>query len=69
MKMDIELVVKQLREKHGKSLLNKREVAEELGISVASIDRLRTSAAIKSKKVLGLVQFRLLDVAEFIVEQ
>ena len=56
----------QIQKRHKKSLLNKREAAQELGISQSSLDRLRKSGEIKSKQVGGLICFSISEIASFI---
>lgn len=56
-----------LRQKYPKkSLLKKKETAEELNVSVATLDRLRKSNAISSKKVGGGIYFTLEEIASFL---
>lgn len=56
-----------LRQKYPtKSLLKKKEAAMEINVSVATIDRLRKSNAISSKKVGGGIYFSLEQIAEFL---
>lgn len=57
---------KALRDKYGKMLLSKSETAHEVGVSEATIDRLRKQGDITSKKVGGQVMFNIGTVAEFI---
>lgn len=57
-----------LRENHKKMLLSKKETANELNISEATIDRLRQQGQISSRKVLGQVMFSLDEVARFIYD-
>ena len=57
-----------LRDSYKKMLLNKRQVAQELGISQASIDRLRNNGQISSKKVLGQVMFSIDEVARYLAD-
>ena len=59
-------ILDNLQKKYGKSLLNKKEVATELNISQATLDRLRKSGQIKSKKVLGGVFFTIKEIASFL---
>lgn len=59
-------ILDNLQKKYGKSLLNKKEVATELNISRATLDRLRKSGQIKSKKVLGGVFFTIKEIASFL---
>lgn len=55
-----------LQQRYKKSLLSKQEVSKELNISQATIDRLRKTGAIKSKKVGGGIYFTLKEIAEFL---
>lgn len=55
-----------LQNKYSKMLLSKAETAKELNVSEATIDRLRKSGAIKSKKVGGQIFFTLATVAEYV---
>lgn len=55
-----------LRQKYKKSLLSKKETAEEISVSTATLDRLRKSGAIKSKKVGGGVFFTINEIALFL---
>lgn len=57
-----------LRENHTKMLLNKKEVAAELGISQTGIDRLRQTGQLKSRKVLGQVMFGIDELARYLSE-
>ena len=57
-----------LRENHAKMLLNKREVAAELGISQTGIDRLRQTGQLKSRKVLGQVMFDIGELSRYLSE-
>jgi len=57
-----------LRDNHSKMLLTKKETANELNISGASVDRLRQKGLLKSKKVLGQVMFSLDEIARFLYE-
>ncbi|AXX95732.1 helix-turn-helix domain-containing protein [Arcobacter ellisii] len=60
--------VEKLYQKYKKSLLKKKEAAEELNISVATLDRLRNQGLIKSKKIRGGVFFTITEIASFIGE-
>lgn len=55
-----------LQHRYQKSLLNKKETAKELNISQATLDRLRKSGEIKSKRVGGGVYFSLNELASFL---
>jgi hypothetical protein len=55
-----------LQQRYQKSLLNKKETAKELNISQATLDRLRKSGEINSKKVGGGVYFSLYELALFL---
>ena len=57
-----------LRENHKKMLLTKKETAQELSISEATLDRLRKNDDIESKKVLGQIMFSIDEVARFLAE-
>ena len=61
-------IVEQLYRKYKKSLLSKKEAAEELSISTATLDRLRKQGLIRSKKVGGGIYFTLNELATFIGE-
>lgn len=60
--------VDHLYQKYKKSLLSKKEAAEELNISTATLDRLRKQGLIRSKKVGGGIYFTLNELATFIGE-
>ncbi len=55
-----------LQRKYKKSLLKKKEVAEELNISQATLDRLRKNGDIKSKRVGGGIFFTLSELSLFL---
>lgn len=57
-----------LRDKYDKMLLTKKETAEELNISTMTLDRLRQTGAIRSKKIGGGVFFTLDEIARFVYE-
>ena len=57
-----------MRETHKKMLLTKSETAKELSISQATVDRLRASGELNSKKVLGQIMFSLDEIARFLSE-
>jgi len=57
---------KSLQQKYKKSLLSKKEAAQELGISQSSLDRLRKSGEINSKKIGGLICFSISEITSFI---
>lgn len=61
-------LVELLRGTHKKMLLSKAETANELNVSEATLDRLRQSGKLNSKKVLGQVMFAIDEVANFIRE-
>ena len=58
--------IEMLRTNYKRSLLSKRETANELNISSATIDRLRKSGAISSRKVGGGIYFTLDEIANFV---
>lgn len=55
-----------LQNKYNKMLLTKGEFAKEIGVSEATIDRLRKQGVIRSGKVGGQIFFTLATVAEYI---
>lgn len=55
-----------LQHRHKKSLLTKKETAKELNVSEATLDRLRKSGVIKSKRVGGGVFFTINEIVTFI---
>ena len=55
-----------LQHRFKKSLLTKKETARELNISQATLDRLRKSGEIKSKRVGGGVFFTINEIALFV---
>ena len=57
-----------LRNNYKKILLTKKETANELNVSEATIDRLRQKGQLNSKKILGQVMFSLDEVARFLYE-
>lgn len=57
-----------LQQRYKKSLLSKKEAAEELSISTATLDRLRKKGLIRSKRVGGGIYFTLKEIAIFIGE-
>lgn len=67
--MSHEEYIDYLRERHKKMLLNKRTASSELGISEASLDRLRQLGQIQSKKVLGQIMFPIDELARFIADR
>jgi hypothetical protein len=62
-----ELII-MLRDNYNKMLLTKKEIASELNVSEATIDRLRQQGQLSSKKVLGQIMFSLDEVARFLYE-
>ena len=57
-----------LRANHEKMLLSKKQTANELGVSEATLDRMRQSGSITSKKVLGQVMFSIDEIARFLAD-
>ena len=55
-----------LQQRYKKSLLSKKEAAEELSISTATLDRLRKKGLIRSKTVGGGIYFTLNEIALFL---
>jgi len=59
-------ILDNLQHRFKKSLLTKKETAIELNISQATLDRLRKSGEIKSKRVGGGVFFTINEIALFL---
>jgi len=55
-----------LQRKYGKSLLKKKEAAEELNISQATLDRIRKNGDIVSKRIGGGIFFTINEISAFI---
>ncbi len=55
-----------LRDYYKKMLLSKKQTAGELGISQASVDRLRNTGQLSSRKVLGQIMFDIDEIARFL---
>lgn len=66
--MTYEEYLAMLRETHNKMLLNKKSASGELSISEATLDRLRQTGQISSKKVLGQVMFSIDEIARFLAD-
>jgi len=62
-----ELII-MLRDNYNKMLLTKKEIASEINVSEATIDRLRQQGQLNSKKILGQIMFSLDEVARFLYE-
>ncbi|MFA6739936.1 MAG: helix-turn-helix domain-containing protein [Arcobacteraceae bacterium] len=60
--------VEMLRKNYKKMLLTKKEIAKELNVSEATIDRLRQKGQLNSKKILGQIMFPIDEIARFIYE-
>jgi hypothetical protein len=55
--------------KYDTSFLNKKQTAKELGrISPTSLDRLRQTGEISSRKILGQIRFSINEVARYIAD-
>ena len=55
-----------LQQRYKKSLLSKKETAEELSISTATLDRLTKKGLIRSKRIGGGIYFTLNEIALFL---
>ncbi len=67
--MTIEEKKKELRDVYMSSLLNKRQVARELGgISTETLDRMRKDNSIQGCKHRGQIMFKLEEVSRYLVE-
>ena len=61
-------LITMLRENYKRMLLTKKETANELNVSEATIDRMRQNRLLNSKKVLGQIMFSLDEIARFLYE-
>ena len=56
----------EIKNRHKKLLLNKKEASKELGISISTLDRLRKSGYLREKRVGGGIFFTLDEIVNFI---
>jgi len=63
----VEAYAEKLRKEHGSALLNKLEAAKELGISRATLDRLRQQGVIRTRKIGHQVKVPVTEVARYVV--
>jgi hypothetical protein len=64
-----EKIAETLQLKYNTMLLSKEQTAQEVGaISQTSLDRLRQTGKITSRKVLGQIRFSVMEVARFIAD-
>ena len=56
----------EIKNRHKKLLLNKKEASQELGISISTLDRLRKSGYLREKRVGGGIFFTLDEIVNFI---
>ena len=54
-----------LYKRHRKMYLGKEATAKELGVGIATLDRMRLDGEIKSSKIRGSVKFALAEIAKF----
>jgi DNA-binding Xre family transcriptional regulator len=59
-------IKEQLSQRYKKLLLSKKEAANEIGVSEATIDRLRKSGQLKAKRIGGGVFFTINELVSFI---
>lgn len=64
--MNQKLAVELLYSKHEKLYLSKEEAMQELGVGLATIDRMRQTGELKSSKIRGSIKFSLTEIAKFI---
>ena len=57
----------QLRKQYGTALLSKGQAAKELSVSRATIDRMRLSGEISSKKIGQQIRFNVKEIARVIM--
>lgn len=56
-----------LRKQYGTALLSKHQVAKELSISRATLDRMRYEGLIKSQKIGQQIRFNVIEVARIVM--
>ncbi len=56
-----------LQKKYGTPLLSKLIAAKELSISRATIDRMRKSGELKSKRIGKQIRFHVLEIAQIVM--
>jgi excisionase family DNA binding protein len=57
----------QLKAQYGTALLSKAQTAKELSVSRATIDRMRLSGEITSKKVGSQIRFSVKEIARLVM--
>jgi len=63
--MNQKLAIDLLYQKYSKLYLSKDETAQELGLGIATIDRMRETGELKSSKIKGSIKFALTEIAKF----
>lgn len=71
---DIKELVNSLKEKYNTYLLSREQTAETCGISISTLDRLRTNALGPKYKKIGksknaTIKYSITDVAQYILNQ
>jgi predicted site-specific integrase-resolvase len=66
--MDFNEYLEMLQSNYGKMILSKKEVIKVLGVSQATVDRLRKAGKLKTKKVLEREMFTIDEIARFLSE-
>ncbi len=56
-----------LRKQYGTALLSKHQAARELSISRATLDRIRNSGEIRSKRIGSQVRFNVTEIARIVM--
>jgi hypothetical protein len=64
--METSSIQDNLYKKYKKSLLTKKEAAQEMSCSCSSLDRMRQLGIIRSKKLMGCVYFSITEIARVI---
>jgi excisionase family DNA binding protein len=64
---NINAYAESLRKQYGTALLSKHQVAKELSISRATLDRMRSSGEIRSKKVGHQIRFGVKEIARIVM--
>ncbi len=64
---NIDSYAESLRKQYGTALLSKHQTSKELSISRATLDRMRNSGEIKSKKIGSQIRFNVKEIARIVM--
>ena len=56
----------EIQQRYKKLLLNKKETAKELGISISTLDRLRRTGYLRERRIGGGIFFTIDEIVNFI---